>query len=258
MNPMLDQLRFHPFLVAVMVSIFLAGLVLGALRRSEGAALLPKMAALALLAGAFGIASSVHTLVNVFHGMALTGSGGVGALAAGFSEVDWVLLLGVSSALLTLAAGLIFTRGGTAGRLADGTDTAAKPMPSWLLGLLGVLAVGVVALAFDHVWFLRLATDIVFTPPGAPSPVSGSVSEVSQRLANHLIFMAFTAHGLILGCAALLIALFAVGSRSLSPRQALFTRALAALLLVLALAGTVGLWRQFHHFVEIAIVGKVF
>jgi hypothetical protein len=258
MDRVLDQLGYHPLLAAVAVAIFLAGLVLAALRRSEGVALLPKMAALALLAGSIGIASSVQVLVNVFHGMALTGSGGYGSMAAGLSEVDWVFLLGLSSAFLTLAAGLAFTRGGTAGSLAAGMGTALKPMPAWLLGLLGVLATAVVALALHRFWLLGLATDVALVPKGASSPVSGSVSEVSQRIANHLIFLALAAQGMILGGAALLIGLFAGGRRSLSSRQALWARSLAALLLVLALAGTVVLWRQFHHFVEIAILGRPF
>jgi hypothetical protein len=257
MDRILDQLRFHPFLAAVAVAIFLAGLVLVALRRSEGAALLPRMVTLALLAGSIGIASSVRAFLDVFHGMVLSGSGGYGAVAAGFSEVDWIFLLGLSSAGLTLAVGLLSTRGGTAGRPEAGTDTLPRPLPSWPLGLLGVLAVAAVAIALHRFWLLRFATDIVLAPKGA-SPVSGSVGEISQTIANHLIFLALASHGLILGCAALLIGLFVAGRRSLSSRQALFTRALAALLLVLALAGTVVLWREFHHFVEIAIVGKPF
>jgi len=258
MDRLLDQLTFHPFFAAVGVFIFLAGLVLGVARRSEGPALLPKMTALALLAGSFGIASSALSLYSVFQGMAMTGNGGYGAAAAGFSEVDSVFLFGISAAFLTLAVGLILTVRGTAGSPAAGPGTALKPMPSWLLGLLTVFAIVVVALSLHRVWLLQLSIDVALTPKGAPIPVSGSVEEVSQRLASHLIFLTLSAMGMVLGCAAFLIALFAAGKRSLSSRQALWARLLAALLLVLALGGAVPIWRQFNHLIDIAMVGKPF
>ena len=251
MDRILDQLMLHPFFAAVGIFIFLAGLVLAVARRSEGPALLPKMTALALLAGSFGIASSAVSLYFVYHAMATVG-GGVGAVAAGFSEVDSVLLFGVLSAFLTLAVGLIVSLRGPAA----GPDTALKPMPAWLLGLLTVVTIAVLALSCHRVWLLQLSSDIAFAPKGAPMP--GSVAELSQKLANHLTFLMLSATGMILVCGALLIGIFAAGKRSLSSSQVLWTRLLAVLLLVLTLGGAVALWRQFNHLWDIALIGKAF
>src|ERR1044071_7846635 len=111
MDRLLDQLRFHPGMALVAVSIFAAGVVLVGLKRTERPGLLPKMLGLALLAGAFGGARSVRHLFEVFHAMALTGSAGYGALGAGLGECDGALLLGLAPALLTLGLGLAFARG---------------------------------------------------------------------------------------------------------------------------------------------------
>lgn len=247
MDRLLDQLRFHPGTAILAGSILLASLALIALKRTERATLLPRILGLALLAWSVGIAASIRTINGTFHAIALTGSGGYGTVAAGLGESVGAFLLGLLPALLTLAAGLLFGRGAAA--------AAPRPMGRWLTISLALLSTLVAALSFHALWFVRLVASIALTRPTGAPPSGASVAETAQRVASHVVALSLLSYVAILGSAGLILALFLSGARSLSPGQARWTRALAAVLLVLGLIGTVVAWRQLSTFNEIAMTG---
>jgi len=256
---LLEQLTLHPKMAVAAGAILLASLVLVGLKRTEGATLLLKILGLALLAWSFGLAASVQHLINIFHGMAQTGSGGYGTVAAGLGESEGALLLGLLPALLALVAGLLVARGGTAGIPAGAEPRLdLKPLKPWILVSLTLLSILVAALSVHTLWLHQLVASIALpVPPGTASPHSAvDVAATSQRLSRHIMGLGVLAHAAILGSAALILALFLSGTRALSPRQSSRGRALAALLLVLCLIGTVVVWRQFAGFYESAMTGQ--
>jgi hypothetical protein len=255
---LLEQLTLHPKMAVAAGAILLASLVLVGLKRTEGATLFLKMLGLALLAWSFGLASSVQHLIKFFHGMALTGSGGYGTMAAGLGESEGALLLGLLPALLALVAGLLFARGGTVSTPADAeTRLDFKPVKPWILVSLTLLSILVAALSVHALWLHGLVASIARpVTPGTATPHSAiDVAATSQRLSRHIMGLGLLSHAAVLGSAGLILALFLSGARALAPRQSSWGRALAALLLVLCLIGTVVVWRQFAGFYESAMTG---
>jgi hypothetical protein len=259
---LLEQLTLHPKMAVAAVAVLLASLVLAGLKRTEGATLLLKILGLALLAWSFGLAASVQHLIQIFHAMALVGSGGYGTVAAGLGETEGALLLGLLPALLALVAGLLFARG--AAGSAPGTSTDAeprrdfKPLSPWILVSLTLLSILVAALSVHSLWLNGLVASIArpVTPGTASSHSAIDVAATSQRLSRHIVGLGLLAHAAILGSAGLILALFLSGTRALSPRQSSWGRALAAILLVLCLIGTMVVLRQFAGFYESAMTGQ--
>jgi hypothetical protein len=253
---LLEQLTLHPKMAVAAGAILLASLVLVGLKRTEGATLLLKILGLALLAWSFGLAASVQHLINIFHGMAQTGSGGYGTVAAGLGESEGALLLGLLPALLALVAGLLFARGGTV-NIPAGAEPRLDLKP-WILVSLTLLSILVAALSVHTLWLHQLVASIVLPVPSGTANPHGAVdvAATSQRLSRHIMGLGLLAHAAILGSAGLILALFLSGTRALAPRQSSRGRALAAILLVLCLIATVVVWRQYAGFYESAMTGQ--
>jgi hypothetical protein len=180
---LLEQLSVHPKMAVAAGAVLLASLVLVGLRRTEGATLLLKILGLALLAWSLGLASYVQHLIKIFHGMALTGSGGYGTLSAGLGETEGAILLGLLPALLALVAGLLFARGGTGGIPAGAEPRLDfKPMKQWLLVSLTLLSILVAALSVHAVWLIELVASIA--RPVTPATAPPTVRSMSRRPRN--------------------------------------------------------------------------
>jgi len=256
MDRFLDQLRLHPWTAILAGAVLLEGLLLAGFKRTERAARLPKFLGLALLAGSVGVASSIRGVFDTFQAIALTGSGGYGTVAAGLEESQGAFLLGLVPALLTLVAGLLFAR-----ELAAGAPQTAEPrreprlMSWWILILLTLLSVLAVALSCYEIWFVQTVAAITLTPPSGSTPHAGSIGETAQGLSNHIVALSLLSQAAAVGSAALILALYLSGTRTVSPGQTRWGRTLAVLLLLSCLIGGVVVWRQVARFHEIAVTG---
>jgi TonB family protein len=123
----------------------------------------PAITALALLPAAVGTALAASAFARVLEGMALTGSGGVAALAAGSAESFLPLLASLASMAVLSLGGVLLVAAGTS-RVRDGAP-GGRSAGAWL-SLPAVFAVlGIVAL------LVRLVSDVnAGVSAGPPDP----------------------------------------------------------------------------------------
>jgi hypothetical protein len=250
MDPFLQQVTLHPWVAVLAGLAFLFYLAVAGRRGAAWARVVPGGLALALLALSTGIAASVRGVVGTFHAIALTGSGGEGSVAAGLGESVGVLLLGLISAILTLAAALFFSRRTriSPGEAEPGRDTGfmrqAVLISATLLSLL------VAALSLYILWFIAAI-------PGWIRNTAGNAQSVSEAIGDHISSLSFLGIAAVAGSAALsALAHFFSGTRAPSSRQALLGRTLVILLLVVCLVGAVVAWLQFANFQQAAMTGR--
>lgn len=198
----------------------------------------PAVVALLLLPVAFACAATAHALSNVLEALAVTGSGGIGAVSAGLAEALISLLFGFTSSAVLAFFGWVALAAGTS-RATPGTEGslpgAGGPVASFVaMGLTGCLVL--------LVWSLvnrasRLNMDGV-AGRSVPFVLTGAA----------LLFL-------------LLAAMAVVGALKAARGRAPLPVALVSLALVAVLgAGSLGgLWLVFHRincFSEAAATGK--
>lgn len=252
MDRFLDQLSAHPLTALLAGAILLASVLLVMFKRTERSTLLPNLLGLALLAWAVGIESSVLAVVNLFRAMALAGSGGRGAVAAGLAEALGSFLIELAPALLILLMSLLFARGSAL----SGPETGAprKLMNQAILIGFTLLESLVVALSLYERWFIKIIIAITMAPSTGLVPSAAKIGETSQRISEHIVLLCLLGGGAVLGSGALILMGF-LSLRALSNRQILWGRALAAILLVAGLIALVLVLRQLPGLYETALTG---
>jgi len=148
--------------------------------RSE---LLPGVMATALFAFAVSIAHGTLVLMATCQGIALTGSGGVGAIAAGLSEARYLVFVGAASAVLALGLGAVLAMTQPQDPQVAENAPADVHRQRLAAGVPIIAVAGAVALAvLDHrsaAWMKLLVHRKVVAPmPG---------EMFSQSLAHHLL-----------------------------------------------------------------------
>ena len=169
MDLVLDQLTLHPWPAILAGLAFLFYLAVAGRGGAVWGRVVPEGIALALVALAIGAAASVQIVIDTFHAMALMGSAGEGAAAAGLSESVGALLFGLIFALLTLAAALFFSR-----RFPAHPPGEAKPrgdagaMRQAILVSATLLSIVLVALSLYDLWFVTSIPGWIGARPEMP------------------------------------------------------------------------------------------
>jgi hypothetical protein len=261
MSQLVTDIGFNPTaLVGALLLLFATLVLLLQAPRAGRAALLPAVAGGALLSAFLGMGLGARALYEVFSGMSLTGSGGMGTVAAGLAEVRAVVLCGTLGAVLILLLGLALARPAPPAVEKEPAGERIEPPRKeaslrWLLLAATVLALLAAAMAMEDLRLSNAIPPIVSVHPGAPVSAS-SVGATSSALAGMLIRLVLGA--LLCAPAALLVAVLsfmrdprAAPSRGL----ALWGQGLLAVLLVLALAYLMVSYGMHARFDEAGMIG---
>ncbi|MEA2562036.1 MAG: hypothetical protein QOH06_3540 [Acidobacteriota bacterium] len=194
------------------------------------------VAAFAAVLPAAGAALAVRGVMNVFQGMALTGSGGVGAVAAGLYEANRPLI--AAAAVAAILAGWLTVA------------VLRKPwaFPGLPLSFAPVLAC-VPALLL---WMVESFTLAVIDPHATGS--AASIGEESQRLSNLVIASFGSAITVLL----IVIAIFAVSlARPRSTDSSLPPAAVWAAMTVLLLGLAVAFYMRSSYLHQVGMTGQL-
>ena len=227
MNPDLRYIsegqHFLVFLLVLVALTFVCMAVMVALRFARRGAsrfwLGPALIALALLPGAVSVGLAAIALRSVLRGMALTGSGGTAALAAGSAESMTPLLVGLICVAGLTVLGLVLVAAGTS-RVEQGAAERGLSLGTLTAPLIVLLTFGLFAL---------LATLISRVNLGAGDPAQvlllwrGCAFGAAALALGLLVFAAFTAFSAPRGRAPLAVKVVAILSFLLMGAGALLT-----------------------------------
>jgi hypothetical protein len=194
------------------------------------------VAALAAILPAAGAALAVRGVINVFQGMAQTGSGGVGTVAIGLYEANRPLIAAAVAAAIL------------AGCLTVAVLRKPRAFPGLLLSLAPVLAC-VPALLL---WILESFTLAVIDPAATGS--AASIGETSQRMSN-LVIASFGAAIVVIP---IVIVAFAISlARPRSTDSALPPAAVWAAMTVLLLGLAVAFYMRSSYLYQVGMTGQL-
>ena len=194
------------------------------------------LAALAAVLPAAGAALAVRGVMNVFQGMALTGSGGVGAVSAGLYEANRPLIVAAVAAAIL------------AGWLTVAVLRNPRSFPGLPLSFAPVLAC-VPALLL---WMVESFTLAVIDPHATGS--AASIGEESQRLSTLVIASFGSAVAVVL----IVSAIFAVSlARPRSRDSSLPPAAVWAAMTVLLLGLAVAFYMRSSYLHQVGMTGQL-
>jgi TonB family protein len=229
--------------------------ILFAVRRQCRAFLGPSAIGLGLFAFGMSCFLSVRQIINVFRGMSESGSGGVGALAAGLLETRYAVLFGAIAILVTAAFGLASLSLGSEPTATS--VTPRSPASSTLLVFLFVFSSLALVLATVLMYWDGALTSWVLRIVGSDDETS-SLATVSRNVGLSLSGLSILCFVAILGSVLLVAFSQAVASPASPPKWFVSgCRTLLALAILISVVSLTSGYRQRSWMYRTALTGSL-